>query len=157
MWGLIGYLVLQQINGGETPVQPGTQVGDKFNALTGGRLRDLVDRADSGPQQKDLAVGSSQDKKATFGKEDEWRRHEARSGTPRRQYDGYTNGTIHDGELGEEGQESGAPGATLGTRDLGQGARDPTEAPKPHVITYGAVDESVVDWKTQFQREGIAT
>ncbi|KAF1361972.1 hypothetical protein EJ07DRAFT_52460, partial [Lizonia empirigonia] len=37
LWGLIGYLVLQRINGGETPVQPGTNVGDTLNELTGGR------------------------------------------------------------------------------------------------------------------------
>jgi hypothetical protein len=150
-------LVLQQINGGETPVQPGTQVGDKFNALTGGRLRELVDRADSDPQQKDLAMDPLQDKKATTAKEDERRHHEARSGTPCRQHDRHTNETIYDGEFGEEGQGSGASGVTVGTQDPGQGARDPTEAPEPHITTYGPVDESVVDWKTQFHREGIAT
>ncbi|KAF3053361.1 hypothetical protein E8E11_011640 [Didymella keratinophila] len=157
VWGLIGYLVLQQINGGETPVQPGTQVGDTLNVLTGGRLRDLVDRADSDPQQKELAVDSSQDKKVPLGGQGHRGDREARSGPPRRRHDEQSNGTSHGGEFGKEGQEGGAPGATIGTRDLSQGARDPTEAPEPHITTCGPVDESVVDWKAQFQREGIAT
>lgn len=152
--GLIGYLVLQRINGGETPVKPGTKVGDTLNELTGGRLRDLVDRADSGSQQERLAVDSSQDKKVSLENQGGRGHHEARSGSPRRRHDGQSNGTGYGGEAGEEGQESGTRGTTFGARDLSQGARDYPEA---HITTYGPVDESVVDWKTQFQREGIAT
>lgn len=154
VWGLIGYLVLQQINGGETPVQPGTKVSNSLNALTDGRLRDLVDRADSDSQQKDLAVDSSQDKKASLGSQAKRGHYEARSGSPRRRQYAQTNEAGNDGEFEKEGQKGGASNATIGTRDLGQGARDPPEA---HITTYGRVDESVVDWKTQFQREGIAT
>jgi hypothetical protein len=157
VWGLIGYLVLQQINGGETPAQPGTKVGDTLNVLTGGRLRDLVDRADSSPQQKELALDSSQDKKVSLGSQGQRGDHEARSGSPRRRHDKQSNETSHGGGFGKEGQEGGAPGATFGARDLGQGAGYPSEASQPHITTYGPVDDSVVDWKTQFQHEGMAT
>ncbi|KAF2999274.1 hypothetical protein E8E13_003766 [Curvularia kusanoi] len=59
-WGLVGYMILQRINGGETPVNPGTDIGDKLNKLTGGRLRDLVDQADSDTQQESMALAPSQ-------------------------------------------------------------------------------------------------
>lgn len=146
--------MLQRINGGETPVQPGTNDGDTSNVLTGGRLRDLVDRADSTLQQKGMAINSSQDKKVSLGSQDPRGGHEARSDSPRRRHDEQRNGTSYSGEFGEKDQESRAPGATSEMRELSQGARDPTEA---HVTIYGPVDDSVVDWKTQFQREGIAT
>lgn len=153
-WGLIGYLVLQRINGGEAPVRTGIKDGDTSTVLTGGRLRDLVDRAVSDSQQKGLAIDSSQDKRLSLGSQGQRGGHEARSGSPRRRHDEQSNGTTYGGEFGKKDQESGAPGATSGTRELGQGARDPTEA---HITTYGPVDDSVIDWKTQFRRESIAT
>ncbi|KAF2630462.1 hypothetical protein BU25DRAFT_489222 [Macroventuria anomochaeta] len=61
LWGLIGYLVLQRINGGETSVQPGTKVSDTLNELTDERLRDLVDRADADAQQERLAAKAEAD------------------------------------------------------------------------------------------------
>ncbi|KAF3042181.1 hypothetical protein E8E12_008690 [Didymella heteroderae] len=79
VWGLIVYLVLQRINGGETPVQPGTKVGDTLNVLTGGRLRNTVDRADSDSQQEQLAVDSSQDNKVSLGSQGQRGHHEART------------------------------------------------------------------------------
>ncbi|KAF1933627.1 uncharacterized protein M421DRAFT_415974 [Didymella exigua CBS 183.55] len=145
VWGLIGYIVLQRLNGGETPVQPGTKVGDSLNALTGGRLRDLVDRDGSDAQQEQLAIDSSQDKNVPLEGQGRRGDHEARSGSSRRRYDRQSNGTCHGGEVGEESQEGGARGTAIGTRDH----------PEAHITTYGPVDESVVDWKTQFQREGI--
>lgn len=154
VWGLVGYLVLQQINGVETPVRPGTKVSNSLNALTDGRLRDLVDRAGPDSQPEDLAVNLSRDTKASLQSQVERGHCEARSGSPHRRQGVQINGTRDDGGLGEEGQEDRAPSATVGTRDPGQGARD---RPDAHITTYNPVDESVVDWKTQFQREGTAT
>ncbi|KNG45098.1 hypothetical protein DDE82_003145 [Stemphylium lycopersici] len=37
MWGLVGYIILRRFNEGEAPAKPGTRVGDKLQALTGGR------------------------------------------------------------------------------------------------------------------------
>ena len=145
----MGYLVLQRINGGETPVQPGTKVGDTLNELTGGRLRDLVDRADSDPQQERLAVGSSQDNEASIGSQSGRRNYETTGGSPRRRRDEQTTG-----KAGEEGEESGARSAEDGMRDLSQG----TQAyPEDNMSGYNLTVGKVVDWKTEFQREGLTT
>ena len=153
LWGLVGYLVLQRINGGEAPVQPGTKVGDTLNELTGGRLRDLVDRADSDSQQERLAVDPSQDQKVPLGSESGRGHHETRSGSPRRRHYGQSNGTGHSGEAGEEGEESGARSAEVAARNLRQGARNYPEG--VNMSTYDPTSERVVDWKTEFQQEAI--
>ena len=144
--------MLQRINGGETPVQPGTKVGDTLNKLTGGRLRGLDDRADSDPQQERLAVDSSQDKKVPVRSEGGRGDNKTRSGSPRRRHHGQTNGTGYGREVGEKGEESGAQGTQVAAGDLRQGTRD---YPEPHMSTYGPTVERVVDWKTDFQQEGI--
>jgi hypothetical protein len=152
LWGLVGYLVLQRINGGETPVQPGAKVGDTLNELTGGRPRGLVDRANSDPQQERLAVDSSQDKKAPVWSEGGRGDNKTRSGSPRRRLHGQTNGTGYGGEVGEKGEESGAQGTEVATGHLRQGTRD---HPETHMSTYDPTAERVVDWKTEFQQEGM--
>ena len=38
IWGLVGYTILRRLNGGQPPSKRGTQVGDKLQGLTGGRL-----------------------------------------------------------------------------------------------------------------------
>jgi energy-coupling factor transporter transmembrane protein EcfT len=42
-WGLVGYYILTWFNGGESPMEEGTVVGDRFHSVTGGRLRYLTD------------------------------------------------------------------------------------------------------------------
>lgn len=37
VWGLVGYIILRRLNEGQAPAKPGTRVGDKLQALTGGR------------------------------------------------------------------------------------------------------------------------
>ncbi|KAJ4988666.1 hypothetical protein SVAN01_05799 [Stagonosporopsis vannaccii] len=152
LWGLIGFLILQRINGGEAPVQPGTKVGDTLNGLTGGRLRDLVDGSDAHPQQERLVVDPSGGKEMSM----EQRRpgaHNTRSHSPRRRHHGHADRSSHSGEAGEESQEGRAQSVHTGTGYNIKGARDLSE---PHVTSYDPAGEKVVDWKTEFQREGIA-
>lgn len=144
--------MLQRINGGETLVQPGTNVGDTLNELTGGRLRPLGDGAASDQQQEKLAVGSSQDEKVPMGREGGHRDYEARRRSPRRQSHGQTNGTGHSREVGEDSEENGARGAEIGTRHAEDGEPGSREF---NMSTYGPGHESVVDWKTEFQQEGL--
>lgn len=152
VWGFIGFLVLQRINGGETPVQPGTKVGDTLNGLTGGRLHGLADRSDAHTQQERLVVDLPRGKELST----EQRGHEAhntRSRSPRRQYHGHADGFGHSGEAREEGREDGARSIRNGEGEVVMRARDHSE---PHLTTYHTTGGTrVVDWKTEFQQGGI--
>lgn len=152
VWGFIGFLVLQRINGGETPVQPGTKVGDTLNGLTGGRLRGLADRADAHTQQERLVVDLPRGKELSTEQRGH-RAHNTRSRSPCRRYDGHADGFGHSREAREEGQENGARSNRNGTGDVIIRARDQSE---PHLTTSDTTrGERVVDWKTEFQQGGI--
>ncbi|KAF9695161.1 hypothetical protein EKO04_006900 [Ascochyta lentis] len=152
LWGLAAYLVLQRINGGETPVQPGSKVGDALDELTGRRLRDLVDRADADAQQARLAVDSSQDTEVPKERENRRGNHETRGSPPRRRDHGQTNGSSYGREVGEEGEEGRMRNAEIGAREHQKGktgTRDLT------VTGHDSAVEKVFDWKTEFQQEGL--
>ncbi|KAJ4353080.1 hypothetical protein N0V95_003675 [Ascochyta clinopodiicola] len=152
LWGLAAYFVLQRINGGETPVQPGSKVGDALNELTGGRLGDLVDRADADAQQARLAVDSSQDTQVPMGRETGHRNHETRGSSPRRRHHRQTNGSSYDGEVGEESEEGGVRNAEIGTRN------HPESTARSQDLRMSGLGPALVrevDWKTEFQQEGL--
>lgn len=76
----------------------------------------------------------------------------ARSSPSRRRHHGHTNGSSHGEEAGEEGQEGGSRSIYAGTGDAVKEERDRSE---PHLTTYDPAAERVVDWKTEFQQNGI--
>lgn len=142
--------MLQRINGGEAPIQPGTKVGGTLNELTGGRLSDLVNRAGADAQQGRLAADSSQDAKVLLGRDRGG--DEAHNRSPRRRSDGHNNGSSYGREIREESEKSGTRGAENGTRDLED--RE-TRAREFRMNGRGPTVERVVDWKTEFQQEGL--
>lgn len=148
VWGLVGYLVLQRVNGGETPVQPGTKVGDSLNTLTGGRLQDLVDRADSDV----LPEASSQDHVLHVDRESGRGSRGTHRSSPRRRHHGQTDGLINSGEARQEGEENGTRSAQLASRIISERAQHPSET---HLTTYDPAAEKLVDWKAGFHQEGI--
>ncbi|KZM27399.1 uncharacterized protein EKO05_0002872 [Ascochyta rabiei] len=152
LWGLAAYLVLQRINGGETPVQPGSKVGNALNELTGGRLRDLVDRADADAQQTRLAIDLSQDKGVPKERETGCQNYEARGSSPRRRHHGQTNGSSYGGEVGEEGEEGGVRSAEIGTRHYPE---SPPGTQDRRMSEHSPAIVRVVDWKPEFQQEGL--
>lgn len=151
-WGLVGYLVLRRINGGETPVQPGTKVGDSLNMLTGGRLQDLVDRSDPDLQQERLAQNSSQDEVLHMDREDGSEGYGTHRGSPCGRRHGHTNGLSDSGEARQEGEEDGTRSAQLASRIISKRAQHPPEA---HVTTYDPAAAELGDWKKEFHQEGI--
>jgi hypothetical protein len=65
LWAITVYFILQRFNEGEAPAKPGTRVGDKLHALTGGRLGGVVQSSDEmamevgqGPVPQDQKVGT---------------------------------------------------------------------------------------------------
>lgn len=164
-WGLVGYLLLQRINGGETPVRPGTKIDDTLNKLTSGRLRktlyqaderlDQADsKADSSLQQESTALAPSQDE--TLHMDRGTRSNGTHRGSTHRRDDGQINGLGYGRESGEAGHGEAGHGQ-------GRGAGSPTqtalEAPRhsssPHLTTYDPAFAKVSDWKKEFQQGGI--
>lgn len=148
-WGLVGYLIIQRINGGETPVQSGTKVGDTLNKLTSERLREQFDQADSNSQQESMALAPSQDETLRMG-------HGGRSngthrGSTHRRDDGQGNGLGHGRESGEAdyggGRNAGSP------PQIAQGT--PQHSSEVHLTTYDPAFAKVADWKKEFQHGGI--
>lgn len=131
--------MLQRINGGETPITPGSKVGDTLNELTGGRLCRLVDSADSDTKQVRLAMDPSPNPEVPMGLEG----HNTRGGSPRRRNYGQTNGTGYGREAGEES-------ASSGTRN--SEARSTRAYPETLTNGHGPTVERVVDWKAEFQQ-----
>jgi hypothetical protein len=160
-WGLVGYLLLQKFNGGETPVRPGTKTDDKLNKLTSGRLRETLyqaderldqadSKADSSLQQESTALAPSQDE--TLHMDGGTRNNGTHRGSTHRRDDGQINGLGY----GRDSEEAG--------HSQGRGAGSPTqnalEAPQhsssAHLTTYDPTFAKVVDWKKEFQ-QGVIT
>ncbi|KAJ8113884.1 hypothetical protein OPT61_g4096 [Boeremia exigua] len=149
LWGLLGYLILQRLNGGETAVQPETRVGDTLNGLTGGRTRDLADRADPDPQQERMVVDQSRDEELSMGRKSGRGDNRTCSSSPRRRAHGQTNGSGHYGEAEEERQEGGTRSAHKRAQDIMQGAQ---LHPETRLATYNPTIDGVGDWKAEFQQ-----
>jgi hypothetical protein len=160
-WGLVGYLLLQKFNGGETPVRPGTKTDDTLNKLTSGRLRETLyqaderldqadSKADSSIQQESTALAPSQDE--TLHMDGGTRNNGTHRGSTHRRDDGQINGLGY----GRDSEEAG--------HSQGRGAGSPTqnalEAPQhlssAHLTTYDPTFAKVVDWKKEFQ-QGVIT
>ncbi|KAH6622341.1 hypothetical protein C7974DRAFT_398102 [Boeremia exigua] len=154
LWCLAGYLLVQRLNGGETPVHTATTVSDTLNGLTSGRLHDLADRGDSDLPQECLAVDSSSDEKVSMGRESGRRDRETRSSPPRRRHHGHTNGSGHSRDVVGDGQEGGAQHTELGLRDNTHAARDCSDA---YLVSYEPRVRSQADWKAEFQQTGMST
>jgi len=148
-WGLVGYLILQRVNGGEPPVQPGTKVGDTLNKLTSGRLREQLDQADSDSLQESMALAPSQDE--TLHLDRGGRSNGTHRGSTHRRDYGQSNGLGHGRESGEAGHE-GARGAGSPTQNA-QGT--PQLSSEVHLTTYDPTFAKVSDWKKEFQQGGI--
>jgi hypothetical protein len=144
-WGLVGYLILQRVNGGEPPVQPGTKVGDTLNKLTSGRLREQLDQADSDSLQESMALAPSQDE--TLHLDRGGRSNGTHRGSTHRRDDGQSNGLGH----GREGREAG--------HEDGRGAGSPPQiaqatpqhSSEVYLTTYDPAFAKVADWKKEFQ------
>ena len=118
-WGLVGYLILKRLNSGETPVQPGTKVGDTLNKLTSGRLREQLDQADSNSERESMALAPSQDE--TLHVDRGGKSNGTHRGSPHRRDDGQSSGPHHDStHRRDEGQISGPHHGSTHRRDQGE-------------------------------------
>ncbi len=149
VWGLLGYFVLQRVNGGGTPFQPRTKVGRTLNGLTGGRTHNLAGQSGSGSQQERIVVDCPLGEEVSTGRED----HETYCRSPHRLIQKLSSGSSHSEGPGEKLHEGGAQIVPNGAQDIAQGAQS---HPETHLTSYDPVMDKVFDWKTEFHHAGIA-